>query len=131
LAKTRVLNRSAETKTQAVPAADRRASTRVTSAMEAKRLDPVIHERMRLAIISALAVSDKLSFNELRGLLETSDGNISIHTRRLEEAGYIQVLKSFSGRMPKTEYAITPEGKKALVGYLETMQQIIRSQNKN
>ena len=99
--------------------------------MEAKRLDPVIHERMRLAIISALAVSDKLSFNELRGLLETSDGNISIHTRRLEESGYIQVLKSFSGRMPKTEYAITPEGKKSLVGYLETMQQIIRSQNKN
>src|SRR5690242_6169224 len=81
-------------------------------------LDRVIHERMRLGIISALAANEKLSFGELKKLLNTTDGNISVHARRLEEAGYVTMQKSFKGRVPLTEYAITREGRKALERYL-------------
>src|SRR5438045_3897944 len=71
-------------------------------------LDRVIHERMRLGIVSALAVNELLSFNELKRLLQTTDGNLSVHARRLEEADYVKCTKSFEGRMPKTEYRLTP-----------------------
>jgi DNA-binding MarR family transcriptional regulator len=88
-------------------------------------LDRVIHERMRLGIISALAANDKLSFTDLKKLLNTTDGNISVHARKLEEAGYVTCEKSFKGRVPLTEYSITKEGKKALERYLNHMEALI------
>ena len=89
-------------------------------------LDRVIHERVRLAIVSALAVNESLSFNELKKLLETSDGNLSVHARRLEEAGYLVCDKSFEGRVPRTEYRLTPAGRRALRQYLDHMEALIR-----
>lgn len=90
-------------------------------------LDKVIHERMRLGIISALAANPRLSFTELKNLLDTTDGNISVHARRLEDAGYITCEKSFKGRMPLTEYAITTEGREALTRYLNHMEALINA----
>jgi DNA-binding transcriptional ArsR family regulator len=90
-------------------------------------LDKVIHERMRLGIISALAANDKLSFNELKTLLDTSDGNVSVHARKLEDAGYITCTKSFAGRTPLTEYKITKDGRKALERYLDHMEALIKA----
>lgn len=90
-------------------------------------LDKVIHERMRLGIISALAANPKLSFTDLKNLLNTTDGNISVHARKLEEAGYVTCEKSFKGRMPLTEYAITKEGRKALERYLDHMEALIKA----
>ena len=89
-------------------------------------LDKVIHERMRLGIISALAANDKLSFTELKNLLATSDGNISVHARKLEEAGYVTCEKSFKGRMPLTEFKITKDGRTALTRYLDHMEALIK-----
>lgn len=89
-------------------------------------LDRVIHERVRLAIVSALAVNDSLTFSELKQLLETSDGNLSVHARKLEEAGYLECEKSFDGRVPRTEYRLTGEGRRALQGYLDHMEALIR-----
>jgi DNA-binding transcriptional ArsR family regulator len=88
-------------------------------------LDKVIHERMRLGIISALAANEKLSFTDLKKLLDTTDGNISVHARKLEEAGYLTCEKSFKGRTPLTEYKITKEGKRALERYLNHMEALI------
>jgi DNA-binding HxlR family transcriptional regulator len=90
-------------------------------------LDRVIHERMRLGIVSALAVNDSLSFNDLKKLLATSDGNLSVHARRLEEAEYVDCEKSFEGRMPKTEYRLTAKGKKAFERYLNHMEALIHA----
>lgn len=90
-------------------------------------LDKVIHERMRLGIVSALAANDKLSFTELKRLLDTTDGNISVHARKLEDAGYITCEKSFSGRMPLTEYKITKDGRAALTRYLDHMEALINA----
>ena len=89
-------------------------------------LDRLIHERVRLGIVSALAVNDSLSFNELKGLLKTTDGNLSVHARKLEEATYVTCTKSFEGRVPRTEYAITPVGRRALERYLDHMEALIR-----
>jgi DNA-binding transcriptional ArsR family regulator len=89
-------------------------------------LDRVIHERVRLAIVSALAGTDSLSFNELKAVLETSDGNLSVHARRLEEAGYITCSKSFEGRVPRTDYSLTRAGRRALQSYIEHMEALIR-----
>ena len=88
--------------------------------------DRLIHERVRLGIVSALAAGGTLSFNDLKGLLDTSDGNLSVHARKLEDAGYLECLKSFDGRVPKTEYRLTPSGRQALSAYLDQMEQIIR-----
>lgn len=88
-------------------------------------LDKVIHERMRLGIISALAANEKLSFTELKTLLDTTDGNISVHARKLEDAGYLTCEKSFNGRVPLTEYAITTDGREALTRYLNHMEALI------
>ncbi|MBV6496982.1 MAG: transcriptional regulator [Acidobacteria bacterium ACB1] len=93
-------------------------------------LDKVIHERIRLGITSALAANEKLSFNELKKLLDTTDGNVSVHTRKLEEAGYISCTKSFKGRTPLTEYSITDEGRAALVRYLDHMEALIDAMKK-
>jgi DNA-binding MarR family transcriptional regulator len=88
-------------------------------------LDKLIHERLRLGIISALAANPSLSFTELRTLFGTTDGNLSVHTRKLEEAGYIVCEKSFKGRVPLTEYRITEEGRAALARYLDHMEALI------
>jgi DNA-binding HxlR family transcriptional regulator len=90
-------------------------------------LDRLIHERMRLGIVSALAVNRSLTFNELKALLKTTDGNLSVHARRLEEADYIVCNKSFDGRLPKTEYRLTASGRKALERYLNHMEALIRA----
>jgi DNA-binding MarR family transcriptional regulator len=90
-----------------------------------ENLDKVIHERMRLGIISALAANEKLSFSDLKGLLNTTDGNISVHARKLEDAGYVTCEKSFKGRTPLTEYKITAEGRGALERYLDHMEALI------
>jgi DNA-binding HxlR family transcriptional regulator len=90
-------------------------------------LDRVIHERMRLGIVSALAVSEKLAFVELKRLMKTTDGNLSVHARRLEEAGYILCEKSFAGRVPRTEYRLTDAGRRALARYLDYMEALIRA----
>jgi len=89
--------------------------------------DRLIHERMRLGIVSALAVNDSLTFNELKALLKTTDGNLSVHARKLEEAGYVACTKSFDGRMPKTEYRLTAAGRRALERYLDHMEALIRA----
>ncbi len=89
-------------------------------------LDRVIHERVRLAIVSALAVHEMLTFNELKTLLETTDGNLSVHARKLEEAGYVGCKKGFEGRVPRTEYRITAAGRRALEAYLGHMEALIR-----
>jgi DNA-binding transcriptional ArsR family regulator len=90
-------------------------------------LDRLIHERVRLAIVSALAVRDRMTFNELKALLKTSDGNLSVHARKLEEAEYITCDKSFEGRVPKTEYRLTALGRRALERYLDHMEALIRA----
>ena len=88
-------------------------------------LDRLIHERLRLGIVSALAVSDVLSFTDLRKLMDTTDGNLSVHARKLEEAGYVECTKSFDGRIPRTEYRLTPAGRQALERYLAHMEALI------
>ena len=90
-------------------------------------LDRLIHERLRLGIVSALAANDCLTFNELKKLLKTTDGNLSVHARKLEEAGYIACQKSFEGRMPKTEYRLTAAGRQALGRYLDHMEALIQA----
>jgi DNA-binding MarR family transcriptional regulator len=104
------------------PAEVGRAAERVSG-----ELDKVIHERMRLGIISALAANETLSFTELKNLLNTTDGNISVHARRLEEAGYLTLEKSFRGRVPLTEYRITDAGREALAKYLNHMEALINA----
>jgi DNA-binding HxlR family transcriptional regulator len=89
-------------------------------------LDRLIHERLRLGILSGLAVNESLTFNDLKKLIQTTDGNLSVHARKLEEAGYIGCAKSFEGRVPKTEYTITATGRRALERYLDHMEALIR-----
>ena len=89
--------------------------------------DRVIHEQVRLGIASALAVNESLTFSDLKSLLKTSDGNLSVHARKLEEAEYITCTKSFAGRVPKSEYRLTPAGRKALERYLDHMEALIRA----
>ncbi len=93
----------------------------------ASELDRLIHERLRLGIVSALAVNESLSFGDLKKLLNTSDGNLSVHARKLEEAQYVACTKSFEGRLPRTEYRLTPSGRRALERYLEHMEALIRA----
>jgi DNA-binding HxlR family transcriptional regulator len=92
----------------------------------APSLDRIIHERLRLGIISALAANESLSFNDLKSLMNITDGNLSVHARKLEEAGYISCMKSFEGRTPKTEYKLTATGRRALESYLSHMEQLIQ-----
>jgi DNA-binding MarR family transcriptional regulator len=89
--------------------------------------DRLIHEKTRLAIVSALAVNPTLSFNELKSILETTDGNVSVHTRKLEEANYLVCRKSFEGRIPRTEYSLTAAGRRALERYLSHMEALIKA----
>ncbi len=94
-------------------------------------LDRLIHERMRLGIVSALAANESLTFNDLKSLMNTTDGNLSVHARKLEEGGYIACTKSFEGRLPKTEYKLTPPGGRALENYLSHMETIIHQMRKS
>ena len=114
---------------KAAGAAPRSPLTAVTGAGKgaALELDRVIHERMRLAIVSALAVNETLTFNDLKRLMNTTDGNLSVHARKLEDAAYITCTKSFEGRMPRTEYRLTPSGRRALERYLDHMEALIRA----
>ena len=89
--------------------------------------DRLIHERVRLGIVSALAVNDKLTFNDLKKLLKITDGNLSVHARKLEDARYVSCAKSFEGRVPRTEYRLTAEGRRALERYLDHMEALIRA----
>jgi DNA-binding MarR family transcriptional regulator len=91
----------------------------------AAQLDRLIHERLRLGILSALAVNDKLTFNELKKLLQTTDGNLSVHARKLEDAQYVNCTKGFEGRLPRTEYRLTATGRRALERYLDHMEALI------
>ena len=115
------------------PAADKNAAGSLRpvggkgSGEGALALDRLIHERLRLGILSALAVNESLTFNDLKKLMQTTDGNLSVHARKLEEAGYIACMKSFEGRVPKTEYTITPAGRRALERYLDHMEALIRA----
>jgi DNA-binding MarR family transcriptional regulator len=104
---------------------DKRPTLEVLS--EAPKFDKLVHERLRLGMLSALLVNESLTFSELKKLLDSSDGNLSVHSRKLEEAGYISVSKSFDGRMPRTDYRLTPAGKKALERYLNHMESLIHA----
>ena len=97
------------------------------AARAATDLDRVIHERLRLGIVSALASRDTLSFNDLKAALQTTDGNLSVHARRLEEAGYVECQKGFEGRVPRTTYRLTVAGRRALERYLSHMEALIEA----
>lgn len=90
-------------------------------------LDRLVHERVRLGIVSALAVNEALTFNDLKALLGVTDGNLSAHARKLEDAGYVECIKGYHGRVPRTEYRLTKAGRKALEGYLGHMEALIRA----
>jgi DNA-binding HxlR family transcriptional regulator len=94
---------------------------------DASKFDRLVHERLRLGILSALTVNESLTFNELKKLLDTSDGNLSVHARKLEEAGYVACAKSFEGRMPRTDYRLTASGRRALDRYLDHMEALIQA----
>ena len=102
-------------------------ASKTLAAGQVPDLDRLIHERIRLAIVSALAANESLTFTELKKLLDTTDGNLSIHARKLEDAGYIVCHKFFDGRVPKTEYRITAPGRKALHRYLDHMESLIKA----
>ena len=91
-----------------------------------QRLDRVIHDRTRLAIVTALSVNPSLSFTELKGITQTTDGNLSVHARKLEDAGYVSCTKGFEGRLPKTEFSLTDAGRRAFKKYLDHMEAIIQ-----
>ena len=106
---------------------DKRPTVQILPERSTCELDRLIHERTRLAIVSALAVNDLLSFAELKALLHASDGNLSVHARKLEEAGYIVCAKSFAGRLPRTEYRLSALGRRVLERYLNHMEALIRA----
>jgi DNA-binding MarR family transcriptional regulator len=99
----------------------------VSAAVGAPKLDRLVHERLRLGILSALSVNESLTFNELKKLLDTTDGNLSVHARKLEEAGYLSCTKSFEGRMPRSDYKLTAAGRRALERYLDHMEALIQA----
>src|SRR6185295_4252598 len=97
------------------------------AAVTAPKLDRLIHERLRLGILSALSVNESLTFNELKKLLDTTDGNLSVHARKLEEAGYLSCTKSFAGRVPRSDYKLSAAGRRALERYLDHMEALIQT----
>lgn len=115
--------RRAESRMEAARGRKRRG----TPAAAAPGLDQLIHERMRLGIVSALAVNDTLSFNQLKALLATTDGNLSVHARKLEDGGYIACSKYFEGRTPRTDFRLTAAGRRALEKYLDEMEGLIKA----
>ena len=112
---------------QDAPELDRQLDRTEDAARTAIDLDRVIHERLRLGIVSALASRESLSFNDLKAALKTTDGNLSVHARRLEEAGYVECQKGYVGRVPRTTFRLTPAGRKALERYLAHMEALIHA----
>lgn len=123
MAKHSALRHSTHKKRESTSALREVRDSRTKSA--ASSLDRLIHERLRLGIISALAANETLSFSDLKNLMDTTDGNLSVHARKLEEAGYISCTKYFEGRLPKTEYKLTAAGRRALENYLSHMESLI------
>jgi DNA-binding HxlR family transcriptional regulator len=123
MAKTSTVRQERLNREEAAPVTTRPLAPKPVSA----NLDRLIHERIRLGIVSALAVNRSLTFNELKALLKTTDGNLSVHARKLEEADYILCTKSFDGRLPKTEYRLAAAGRRALERYLDHMEALIRA----
>ena len=103
----------------------------MTERIKPDDIDPIIHERARLAIVSALAVAPELSFNELKDMLSLTDGNLSAHSRTLDEAGYVVIKKAFKGRRPHTTMRLSPKGRKAFEQYLATLNRIIKTKQPN
>jgi DNA-binding transcriptional ArsR family regulator len=118
--KSNTVRREREKKSQPEPVAE-------PVALSAPKLDRLIHERLRLGILSALSVNQSLTFSELKKLLDTTDGNLSVHARKLEEAGYVACTKSFEGRVPRTEYRLAAAGRRALERYLDHMEALIQA----
>lgn len=106
---------------------ERQCPQALSAGSRARSLDRIIHERLRLGIVSALAINESLTFKDLKGILATTDGNLSVHSRKLEDAGYIQCEKRFEGRMPRSEYRLTEKGRAALEGYLTHMEALIKA----
>ena len=106
---------------------ERRSPVQAIAEATPAKLDRLIHERLRLGILSALAANESLTFNELKKLLKTTDGNLSVHARKLEDARYVSCTKSFEGRLPKTEYRLTAAGRRALERYLDHMEALIQA----
>jgi len=127
MAKSNALTKERHAKAHAAERESLRAVRGGSGETVAPPADRLIHERMRLGIVSALAVNDSLTFNELKALLKTTDGNLSVHARKLEGGGYVACTKSFDGRMPKTEYRLTAAGRRALERYLNHMEALIRA----
>lgn len=124
MAKQSALKNSGTRKHDGSPASLREFPGRKKSAVP--QLDRLIHERLRLGIVSALAANESLTFNDLKSLMKTTDGNLSVHARKLEDAGYITCTKFFEGRLPKTEYKLTSAGRRALENYLSHMESLIQ-----
>src|SRR5579885_2699444 len=116
-----------ERKVQAGPEFPAGAPIRSVGPAGAPKLDRLIHERLRLGILSALSVNESLSFAELKKLLDATDGNLSVHARKLEEAGYVTCTKTFEGRIPKSDYRLAPAGRRALDRYLDHMEALIQA----
>jgi DNA-binding MarR family transcriptional regulator len=125
VAKQSALKQAAQKKQQQSTSGLRELKGAKTSSL-APELDRLIHERLRLGIVSALAANDSLTFNDLKKLMNTTDGNLSVHARKLEDAGYVACTKSFDGRVPKTEYKLTTSGRRALESYLNHMESLIQ-----
>ena len=117
----------AKTNAARAPQGDPERPVKSKAKPRAAELDRLIHERVRLGIVSALAVNDSLTFTELKALLQTTDGNLSVHARKLEDAEYVACAKSFAGRVPKTEYRLATLGRRALERYLDHMEALIRT----
>ena len=119
--------RGATERARSAPARGAEGARAAPSAARATDLDRLIHERIRLGIVSALAANEALSFGDLKAILGTTDGNLSVHARKLEEARYIACTKSFEGRVPRTEYRLTAAGRRALERYIDHMEALIRT----
>ena len=126
MARNAAIKTSAHKKRESSAAANTAGPHSAKARHPAHSLDRLIHERMRLGIISALAANESLTFNDLKHLMHTTDGNLSVHARKLEDGGYIACTKSFEGRLPKTEYKLTAAGKRALESYVSHMETLIK-----
>ena len=129
MAKQSTAKQTTPRKQESEPTAARNVHSQAKSA--APHLDRLIHERLRLGIISALAANESLTFSDLKNLMNITDGNLSVHARKLEDAGYIACSKYFDGRLPKTEYKLTPAGRRALENYLSHMETLIQQMRKS
>jgi DNA-binding HxlR family transcriptional regulator len=127
VARQNALKKETQRKTSAGESKLRKTSESAAESAPHQKFERLIHERSRLGIISALAVNQSLTFNDLKKLVRTTDGNLSVHARKLEDAGYLACTKSFDGRTPKTEYSLTRAGKRALEQYLNHMEALIRT----